>query len=124
MADTCKAPSSKTLRQLYALSGNLCANPSCKTVLINANGTLVADVCHIKAEKPGGPRFDPKRREEERRAPANLILLCNVCHSVVDREPKKYNVKVLTKWKRDCEKRFACGSATPRRLWTTPRRET
>src|ERR1700674_1194954 len=88
-----KAPSAKTLRQLYMLSGNLCANPSCKTVLINANGTLVADVCHIKAEKPGGPRFDPTLTEEERRAPANLILLCNVCHSLVDRELKKYTVK-------------------------------
>src|SRR5258708_38282426 len=96
-----KAPSTKTLRHLYALSGNQCANPRCATVLINANGTLVADVCHIKAEKPGGPRFDKKLSAESRRAPANLILLCNTCHTLVDREPEQYSVAVLTKWKRD-----------------------
>jgi hypothetical protein len=112
-----KAPSSKTLRQLYVLSGNLCANPHCKTVLINANGTLVADVCHIKAEKSGGPRFDPKLSEEERRAPANLILLCNTCHSLVDREPQEYTVKVLTKWKRTREKRFAAIGDTLRQRY-------
>ena len=113
MADAArKAPSSKTLRQ-----GNLCANPGCKTVLINANGTLVADVCHIKAEKPSGPRFDPKLSEEERRAAANLILLCNTCHSLVDREPQKYTVKVLTKWKRLRERRFAAIGDTLRQRY-------
>jgi len=86
-------------------------------VLINANGTLVADVCHIKAEKPGGPRFDPKLSEEERRAAANLILLCNTCHSLVDREPTEYTVKVLTKWKRDREKRFAAVGDTLRQRY-------
>ena len=50
-----KAPSTKTLRELYMLSGNQCANPKCAIVLINANGTLIASVCHIKAENAGGP---------------------------------------------------------------------
>jgi hypothetical protein len=109
-----KAPSTKTLRQLYVLSGNQCANPRCATVLINANGTLVADVCHIKAEKRRGPRFDKNLASDERRAPANLILLCNTCHTLVDREPKKYTVSVLTKWKRDREDRFAAVEDTLR----------
>jgi hypothetical protein len=100
------APSAKTLRQLYILSGNQCANPRCATVLINANGTLVADVCHIKAEKPGGARFDKALTPEQRRAPQNLILLCSTCHKLVDREPGKYTVAVLTKWKKDREARF------------------
>src|ERR1700726_967303 len=93
-----RAPSTKTLRQLYVLSGNQCANPRCATVLINANGTLVADVCHIKAEKPGGPRHDKRLSPEERRASSNLILLCSTCHTLVDREPEKYTVTVLTEW--------------------------
>jgi hypothetical protein len=102
-----KAPSRKTLRTLYLLSGNQCANPRCTTVLINANGTLVADVCHIKAEKPGGARFDKRMSVEERRAPENLILLCNTCHTLVDAEPEKYTVSVIKKWKKDREARFA-----------------
>jgi hypothetical protein len=100
-------PSAKTLRQLYVLSGNQCANPACATVLINANGTLVADVCHIKAEKPGGARYDKKLSADKRRAAENLVLLCGTCHTLVDREPRKYTVKVLTNWKRDREDRFA-----------------
>jgi HNH endonuclease len=112
-----QAPSPKTFRQLYVLSGNQCANPRCTTVLINANGTLVADVCHIKAEKPGGPRFDKKLSPERRRAPANLILLCSTCHKLVDREPQKYTVAVLTKWKRDREDRFAAVGDTLRQRY-------
>lgn len=112
-----KAPSTKTLRRLYLLSGNQCANPKCATVLINANGTLVADVCHIKAESPGGPRFDNSLTAEERRAPSNLILLCNTCHTLVDAEPKKYTVAILAKWKSDREARFAAVGDTLRQRY-------
>src|SRR6185312_13590459 len=102
-----QAPSVKTLRQLYLLSGNLCANPACATVLVNAKGTMIADVCHIKAERPGGARFDKALTTEQRRAPENLILLCNNCHTLVDSEPEKYTVEVLLRWKKTREKRFA-----------------
>lgn len=112
-----KAPSPKTLRGLYALSGNLCANPKCTTVLINADGTLVADVCHIEAEKPRGARFNKKLSAEERRDARNLILLCGTCHKLVDREPEKYTVAVLTKWKRDREDRFAAVGDTLRQRY-------
>lgn len=112
-----KAPSTKTLRRLYLLSGNQCANPKCATVLINANGTLVADVCHIKAESPGGSRFDKSLTAEERRAPENLILLCNICHTLVDAEPKKYTVAVLTRWKSDREARFEAVGDTLRQRY-------
>ena len=112
-----RAPSTKTLRRLYLLSGNQCANPKCATVLINANGTLVADVCHIKAESPGGPRFDNGLNAEERRAPDNLILLCNTCHTLVDAEPKKYKVAVLMKWKSDREARFEAVGDTLRQRY-------
>jgi hypothetical protein len=112
-----KAPSTQTLRQLYVLSGNLCAKPGCNTVLVNANGTLVGEACHIKAESPGGARFDKNLSEEQRRAFANLIFLCNVCHKLVDTEPKKFTVAILTKWKRDREERFAAVGDTLRQRY-------
>lgn len=102
-----KAPSANTLRELYVLSGNLCANPKCKTVIVNTNGTVVADVCHIKAEKPDGARYDKKLSEADRRASANLLLLCRTCHKLVDTEEAKYTVAILTKWKMDRERHFA-----------------
>lgn len=112
-----KAPSTQTLRQLYVLSGNLCAKPGCNTVLVNANGTLVGEACHIKAECPGGARFDKNLSDDQRRAFENLIFLCNVCHKLVDTEPKKFTVVVLTKWKRDREERFAAVGDTLRQRY-------
>jgi hypothetical protein len=112
-----QAPSTKALRSLYLLSGNLCANPACATVLINANGTLVADVCHIKAEKPGGARYDKSLSPEQRRAPENLILLCSTCHTLVDREPEKYTVALLTKWKKERESHFSAIGDTLRQRY-------
>lgn len=101
-----KAPSTETLRRLFALSGNQCARPSCPTVLLTADGTLVAEVAHIAAESPGGPRFDPKLSEADRRAFENLLLLCATCHTLVDKDPATYTQAKLRKWKRDRESRF------------------
>ena len=99
-------PTAKTLRQLYVLSGNQCAKPNCKTVLVNANGSFVGAVCHIRAAKNGGPRFDSKLSQDERRAVTNLILLCRTCHALVDSEPDNYTVRILTKWKHERERAF------------------
>ena len=110
-------PSAKTLRELYVLSGNLCANPKCATVLVNANGTMVADVCHIKGERPKIARFDETLSEEDRRAPANLILLCSTCHTLVDKEDKKYTALKLSKWKKDREARFTAVGDTLRQRY-------
>lgn len=101
-----KAPSTETLRRLFALSGNQCAKPGCPTVLLSANGTLVGEVAHIAAESAGGPRFDPQLNEADRRAFENLLLLCSTCHTLVDKEPATYTKKILRKWKRDREARF------------------
>lgn len=101
-----KAPSTDTLRRLFALSGNQCARPNCPTVLLSAGGTLVGEVAHIAAESPGGPRFDSKLSEADRRAFENLLLLCSTCHTLVDKEPETYTKAKLRKWKRDREARF------------------
>jgi hypothetical protein len=112
-----KPPSAKTLRQLYVLSGNLCAKPGCATVLVNANGRFVGAVCHIKGERPGAARFDKSLTEEKRRAQTNLILLCSTHHTLVDAEPKKYTVGVLSKWKQTRERHFAAVGDTLRQRY-------
>lgn len=113
------APTSKTLRQLYVLSGNQCAKPGCRTVLVNANGTFVGNVCHIRAAKKGGPRYDGTINPEERRAASNLILLCSTCHALVDSEPNEYTVGKLAKWKDSREKAFAEVGKTLRKSYVT-----
>ena len=78
-------PSVKTLKRLFALSGNRCAFLQCTVPLIK-NSTVVGEVCHIKAAKPGGPRYDVNQTDEERHDFSNLILLCGNHHAEVDND--------------------------------------
>ncbi|TPG56550.1 hypothetical protein EAH76_03180 [Sphingomonas glacialis] len=75
-------------------------------MLMSAEGTLVAEVAHIAAESEGGPRWDAKLSQEERRGFENLLLLCPTCHTLVDKDPVKYKKSTLRQWKRDREARF------------------
>lgn len=79
-----KAPTLSTLRALFARSGNRCAFPGCQHPLVNEDGLFIAEVCHNKAAEPGGPRYDPEQSDEDRRALANLIVLCHRHHVETD----------------------------------------
>jgi hypothetical protein len=50
----------------------------------HATGTIVAEICHIHAQKPEGPRFNPSLALEEIHGFENLILMCGVHHKVID----------------------------------------
>lgn len=56
---------------------------------------VTGKVCHIKARKPGGPRYDPSQNEEERHSFENLLLLCPVHHDIIDADPEFYTVERL-----------------------------
>jgi hypothetical protein len=100
--DTILKPTEKTLRLLYAKSGNRCAFPSCP-IPISDGKTLYGEAAHIKAESPGGPRYDLSQTPEERRSFENLILLCGVHHKCVDSDPISYTVDRLKQMKLDHE---------------------
>ena len=95
-------PTERTLRLLYAKSGNRCAFPFCP-MPISDGQTLFGEAAHIKAESPGGPRYDPSQTAEERRSFDNLILLCGVHHKCVDADPISYTVERLKQMKCDHE---------------------
>jgi hypothetical protein len=59
---------------------------------------VTGEICHIKAKRPG-PRYDLQQTDEQRHAYANLILLCRRHHTIVDAEPDKYTVDLLTDYK-------------------------
>jgi len=101
-----KAPDTLTLKRLFALSGNQCAKPNCGTVLMSSDGVLVGEVAHICAESEGGPRWNAKLSEAQRRDFDNLLLLCPTCHTLIDKDPAAYRKSTLRKWKRDREARF------------------
>lgn len=97
-------PSTATVKRLFAQSGNKCAFPRCPSPII-AGKTIVGEICHITAQRVGGPRYDPEQTATARHAYENLILLCSNHHVVVDDDPEAYTVDRLIKMKSDHEQR-------------------
>jgi hypothetical protein len=78
MANQARNITLNTIKKLYALSGNKCANPDCQRELVK-DGTQLGEIAHICAASPNGPRYDASMTDDERRDYANLILLCGDC---------------------------------------------
>ena len=99
--------SDRVKKQLYALSGNECANPLCHNKLVYPDDNAKDDqICHIEAASPDGPRYNPNQTDDERRDFENLILLCHRCHDMIDNNPAKYTVELLKKWKQEHEAKY------------------
>jgi hypothetical protein len=97
---TMSGPTTATIKQLFAVSGNRCAFPGCNLPLVDAgSSTVLGEICHIKARSPDGPRYDPAQAEEERHAFGNLLLLCPAHHKIVDDNPGEYTVEWLLETK-------------------------
>jgi hypothetical protein len=102
-------PKHRDVKRLFALSGNRCAFPKYQAAI--AEGTsLIGEICHIKADKPGGPRFDPTQTDEERQSYDNLILMCANHHKVVDDDDESYSVERLRNLKAAHESRASAHS--------------
>jgi hypothetical protein len=92
-----------TLKKLSILSGNKCAFPTCPLPLIDENGTLTGEICHIKARNSGGKRYDSTQTNKERDAYENLVLMCALHHTVIDSSEEIFTVESLQKIKKDHE---------------------
>lgn len=100
------------LRYLFAHSGNRCAHPDCEHILVNGDGTFVAQIAHITAAASGGPRYDPSLDDEQRRSAENLILLCYRHHRELDLDPN-VTASEIREFKRLHEYRYREGSYSP-----------
>ena len=103
MNDKRLKPRTDTLRELYIFSGNMCAMPDCKHVLIDEDGTWIGEVAHIYAASDGGPRANSSLSSEDRRNAENLILLCSNCHKKIDKNVKQYPAEKLFRIKEEHE---------------------
>jgi hypothetical protein len=92
------APTPSTIKKLFALSGNKCAFPSCPENLVDKNGYLIGEICHIEAAEHGGQRFNSGSNDEYRRSFENLMLLCGKHHKVTN-DIDKYTVSSLKELK-------------------------
>lgn len=95
----------QTLKILFG-SSSVCAFPGCKIPIIDlgAGGDVdlvTAQVCHIHAISPDGPRWKVGLTEKYLNSPENLILLCRNHHAEVDCRHAKYSAESLKRWKQD-----------------------
>lgn len=100
-------PRSKTIKRLYAVSGNRCYFPECKNTLVDKeSGKVTGRICHIKGRKKGSPRFYPNQTDEERHSFDNLLLMCPIHHDVIDDNEIKYTIEKLKIIKKEHEKLY------------------
>lgn len=100
--------SHKTLKVLFALSGNQCAHPDCTNTLIEpateeSDALVTAHICHLYAISEDGPRGKSGLTKKELNSPENLILLCRNHHAVVDGQHETYPADMLKEWKQTHE---------------------
>jgi hypothetical protein len=96
-------PTEATVKRLYLLTSNRCAFPECVHPLATPTERSIAEVCHICADQPGGPRYDPNQTEEERQGYGNLIVLCANHHLIVDGNEATFTADLLRDMKRKHE---------------------
>ncbi len=93
----------KTIKRLYALSGNQCAFPSCNITLVSSGSEInFSNICHIEAAEPGGQRYNTKSNDDYRRSYENLMLLC-ANHHLETNDVVKYSESILQEMKKNHE---------------------
>ena len=98
-------PRLKTIKRLFAVSGNCCYFPNCNTPLVDEeSGIITGEICHIKGKKTVSPRYDSEQSEEERHGFDNLLLMCPIHHKVIDDDSASYTFSRLKEIKSSHEK--------------------
>lgn len=114
-----KKPSRKipeaTKIQLAAASAARCEFRGCNEYLFDHPLTLeggnFSEHAHIYPFSERGPRGDEEKRPSNIHDAANLMLLCQPCHALVDGNPLKYTVEVLRAMKEEHEQRVRLQTA-------------
>lgn len=102
--------SPKTKEYVAHRAGYRCSKPDCGMLTRGAKfddeGTLnVGVAAHITAASPGGPRYDPNLKSEQRKHHLNGIWLCETHAKLVDSDEAHFTIEDLHGWKRIAERR-------------------
>lgn len=91
-----------TERKLFAHSAGRCQKPDCLEYLVfdgDQHPNTIAEMAHIIAAKPGGPRGDNGAPSESLGRFENIIILCADCHTKIDKAPGRFPTEDLRSWK-------------------------
>lgn len=99
----------KTHKMIWGRSGNICAFPECKKILVidetsTDDPSVIGEAAHIVAKKKNGPRGKSPLTPEQRDKYDNLILLCSVHHKIIDDQDNEYTIEKLHQFKDAHEK--------------------
>lgn len=87
-----------------------CSRPGCvaPTVSATADGKGVITLgraAHITAAALGGPRYDARLSQAERRSADNGIWLCGECANLIDADDAPFTEHTIREWKHNAQKR-------------------
>lgn len=69
---------------------------------------ILGEICHIRARRKKGPRYDPTLTRVQVDEFQNLLLLCPTCHTVIDKNPSTYSIELLEEIKELHERAAPC----------------
>lgn len=97
----------------------ICSNPQCRcqTIGPKSDGDKSHNVgvaAHICAASPNGPRYDDAQMSSDRASITNGIWLCSNCSTIIDKDPNRFSVELLRKWKADAESEALKNMLKPR----------
>ena len=98
----------KVIDTLRGRVNNRCSNPDCRVPTTGPTKAPdkmnnIGIAAHITAASPGGPRYDSSMIPKKRKSINNAIWLCSNCSIKIDKDVRKYSVKVLRDWKNSAE---------------------
>lgn len=95
---------------LFTRAGGRCEFDGCNRPLLEHHLTLTegvfAEMAHIVAFRPDGPRGRSAARPTDINDVSNLMLLCPPCHKLIDHHPTDYARKTLETYKAEHERRI------------------
>src|SRR5262245_3477171 len=88
---------------LFVRANGRCEFDGCNRYLLEHPVTLTegnfAEVAHVVAFKPDGPRGKEGTRPKNINDVTNLMLLCPQCHKLIDDNPRDYTRRTLEEYK-------------------------
>lgn len=97
-------------KSLWGISAGRCEFQGCNKYLgehqITKEHGNFGEKAHIEAVSKGGARFKELMPENELNSSDNIMLLCPICHKLIDEHPDEYPVKRLQEMKRKHEWRI------------------